>query len=136
MGSDLFLILPSVPAQGRADLSHLGLCYLMPPAEGFHGHRHEGDALLAAELFSAPHLPLVGNSQGVAMGGSCTSPGGSLQGMNHCDVQSRISASCPVPEEDVGWATIIAWEEARPSLTGARPASAAVLKSASRRALP
>ena len=98
------------------------------PPEGLRHHRDEGDALAAAELARAAHLPVVGERERIAGGRGRAGPGGRLEGVDDSHVQGGVPAAAPARDEEVGRHPLGAGDEGTAPLDGARPTSTAMSK--------
>ena len=102
------LFLASMAGQSTAKFAELFQGNLVPAPQRL---RHDGDEsnpLLPAQLLGNPALVVVGHSQGMTRSRGCPSPGGILEGMCDRYIQSSIQASCPVVEENISWAAVVA----------------------------
>ena len=78
MALGLLLILPGMTGEGSPKLPDLPFGSRVPATQGLCRHGEEGDPLSPTLLLCPPNLPVVGEGEGVARGGSSTNNSGCL----------------------------------------------------------
>ena len=105
------LLLTSVACKRRANFLDLHDCHGVPPAQTLRNDGDEGQALSLALLSCPPHLPVIGNSCSMSWCDGCPSSCEILKGVSDGDVEGCVTTTCPVGDEEVSRAPVVAWQE-------------------------
>ena len=103
---NLLILSACVAGQLSGKLGDLHHRLAVPATQGLQREGGEDDALPIAILKGLSHLPLIGVVQGRKRLCICLSHQGLLQGTDHSDIESHVSAPCPSRDVDISWHSV------------------------------